>query len=288
MVLLGAVARNRPFFKEFTDKGRGTSRGTHVIAFEAKAKNYLRIIILDQSFYLKIAAVCHHGFIFRQTAFISKKSGIMGREDIPNGENTEKTQKDLAVERLSKDNRNWLKGWEKDGWMIDLIELEWYAEKKFDGDDEKTIITGFGSVVLLLTEIERIESQRKMDDVPELEFETPEKVEPQIVIRECRIDLNDDELKDRTSQMMLAMDERDEAASEFESLKDAHKANMKTIGLRIQMLRHTVNTRVEWRSVECKEVFNYETFTVTVVRSDNGEIVEKRPMTQKERQSKPE
>jgi hypothetical protein len=211
----------------------------------------------------------------------------MGKEsEIPKPE-TEKSAKDLAVERLSKDNRNWLKGWEKDGWTIDLVELEWYAEKTFEGDTEKTIISGFGSVVLLLTEIERVEAQRKKDDEPELEFEE-ETVEPQIVIRQCRVDLNDDELKDRTTQMMLAMDERDESEKEFASLKDAHKSNIKSIDLRVQLLRHTVNTRVEWRDVECKEVFNFENWTVTVVRSDTGEIVEKRPMTSRERQSKSE
>ncbi len=139
---------------------------------------------------------------------------------------------------------------------------------------------------MLLTEIERVESLRKKDSEPELEFEEPEKVEPQIVIRECRVDLSDDEVKERTTRMMQAMDDRDDAEREFASKKDAHKSNLKSIDFRIQNLRHTVNTRVEWRDVECREVYDYENWTVKVVRSDNDEIVEKRPMTQKERQSK--
>lgn len=198
----------------------------------------------------------------------------------------EKSAKEKAVEHLSKDNQNWLKSWEKENWLIDLVDLEWIAEKKFVGDTEKHIITGFGSITSLLAEIEKVEAARKISSDETSSDSSDEAVEPRIVIRECRVDLDDEEVKERTERMMQAMDEKDDAERKFASVKDSHKANIKSVDFRIQSLRNTVNTRVEWRDVECKEVFDYDKWTVTVVRSDTGETVEKRPMTSRERQSK--
>lgn len=223
----------------------------------------------------------------------------MSKEEI-NSEN-EPSARDAAIANLSKENQKWLRAWEKDGWSIDLVELEWCAEKLFEGDTERHVITGLGSIVGLLTEIERVEADRKAADdptpedageAPEDANQAPTQVEfvgsdsPRVVIRQCRVKLTDDEKSARHLQMLKTMDEKDEVVSQFESVKDTHKSRVKSIEADIRSLRVVCNTGVEWRDVECFEKFNYETWTVTVVRSDTGETVEKRPMTKHERQNR--
>lgn len=71
--------------------------------------------------------------------------------------------------------------------------------------------------------------------------------------------------------------ERKSVLGDFKSRMDGLKESIHTLTL-------NVKDSVQMRSIECELHLNYTKLTATLIRSDNNEIVEERPMTDEEKQ----
>ena len=82
-----------------------------------------------------------------------------------------------------------------------------------------------------------------------------------------------------------------ECIQDLRALEDERKQVMKSFASRKQdletdtaTLSRTVRSGEVMKSVECELVLNYTRLTATLKRTDTGEVVNERPMTQQERQ----
>jgi hypothetical protein len=100
-------------------------------------------------------------------------------------------------------------------------------------------------------------------------------------------ELTDDEIRDRAFQAGQVDQELEALADRFEVAKKDHKAE---VGVREEMrktLLREIRTKQTTRPVECEiERVYAPAFVVRTVRTDTGELVHERRMTDDERQEK--
>jgi hypothetical protein len=90
-----------------------------------------------------------------------------------------------------------------------------------------------------------------------------------------------EEYADRAAHLLSEMDDREE------SLKVAAKqakAEIESLAARMRELSGYVRDKAKYQDVECERVFDYARGTVTETRSDTGEQLSERAMTDAERQ----
>lgn len=182
-----------------------------------------------------------------------------------------------------------MESWEGSGWHIDLLDDDtWVANKTFEGEEIACTLEGHGSLITLLTEVEKQEANRKTSDESVAETvvngSSTFHVAPKILIKSVRCDMTDDDVAQRTRLMIDTMNDLDNQQTRFEEQKSEHKAAVKMMNLTVQKARHAIHSKSEFRDIACRERFRWENFTVEVVRCDNDEVVESRTMTDKERQ----
>ena len=98
--------------------------------------------------------------------------------------------------------------------------------------------------------------------------------------------LSQEELLKTGTELARALDEQVELEEELQSIKDSFKGKLTTAGARITSLKSIVRDKCDYRKVDCEQVFDNKTGTVTETRKDTGEVIETRKMTADERQSK--
>ena len=73
--------------------------------------------------------------------------------------------------------------------------------------------------------------------------------------------------------------------AEFTAMKTEFKGKLEEVEARISTLASRIQSGQEYREVETVETKNWTTMTVTQVRTDTGEVLEKRPMREDEKQA---
>ncbi len=86
------------------------------------------------------------------------------------------------------------------------------------------------------------------------------------------------------SEMALLLKQLDEREAEAKSVADNFKRDLKKLERTIGDRAEEVRTGVEHRLVECTERGRFREGLVDVIRTDTGEIVRTRPMTESEKQ----
>jgi hypothetical protein len=98
--------------------------------------------------------------------------------------------------------------------------------------------------------------------------------------------LDNEELLRTGSELARALDESTALESELQSIKDSFKGKITTVDAKVSSLKAIVRDKCDYRKVDCEEIFDNDAGIVTKTRLDTGEIIDKRKMTAKERQSK--
>jgi hypothetical protein len=88
----------------------------------------------------------------------------------------------------------------------------------------------------------------------------------------------------RSSSLMKAMNDLDAEARRFESEKAVHKQNVEICNAEIQKLRTAIDTRQEWRELQCSLEYDFQRGMVNVIRPDTFEPIKTRSMTKEELQ----
>lgn len=236
---------------------------------------------------------------------IKTKTAEATETQTENQENSPETMNEETVKpiELSTEKQAKISEYEKLGWTIGAsYEHGWTASKSFPNEKQQVVFTDFDSLDVLFSSISEAEVRRQSGEFHEEVFNENEPEEnnqhetdqdeiakprealPKTIYRNCLVNLKDDEIRARTDSMMEAMNESDNAERTFASVKDEHKSKIKTIQATIQRLRNAITSRIEWRDVECSEVFDYQKNLVHVFRNDTNQKVESRSMTDKERQ----
>ena len=78
-------------------------------------------------------------------------------------------------------------------------------------------------------------------------------------------------------ELAATNDQLDEVKAQFKARLEGHEKDMNRLAL-------LLNNGYEYRDVECEVISNYKDGQITVVRTDTGEPVEERAMTDNERQ----
>jgi hypothetical protein len=93
-----------------------------------------------------------------------------------------------------------------------------------------------------------------------------------------------DEQRERGSELAHALAEHKTLLEEKKEVVNTFKAKEQQITMRVGSLQQVVETRREYREVDCVEYHDYKAGKVYVQRDDLGTIVETRLMTHTERQ----
>lgn len=115
---------------------------------------------------------------------------------------------------------------------------------------------------------------------PEEDKFPPPKVEK--FRRSLRVELKPDEIAesaDRAAQMLADRDAKDE---EQKAAAKHAKAVIESIDAEIRRLSNEVRTKATYRDVECDRIFDLRTKTLTEKRTDTGETLFERPLTEAE------
>ena len=97
-------------------------------------------------------------------------------------------------------------------------------------------------------------------------------------------ELNSDEQLDRAVQMTNAFDEAVRLKAEAKGVADEFKSRIMGAEQQHNALKNAVQTRREYREVDCTDHYDYKKGKVYTVRDDLGLIAESRNMTPDERQ----
>lgn len=98
--------------------------------------------------------------------------------------------------------------------------------------------------------------------------------------RELACALTNDQVRERGEQQAAAELEIERLKSQRKGLTGA----INDLAEKRNALAHVVDTRVEQRVVDCVWVADYASGLSSLVRQDNGEVVEQRPIASSERQ----
>ena len=193
-----------------------------------------------------------------------------------------------------------------------LFDLGWEIERRPDGDwqAEKTFDSGVVSLIegktpehlasLIADEEKNFAALGESDGISHLEppFESDtdeneisDSVEsetplPMFAVESCRFDLSDEEILQRTYSMRHAQAELLGEDARFAREKDIHKSNVKMINARVEMFGHAIDTKSEYRELECSLEYDFQKEAVITRRPDTGEIISRRGMTKEERQKR--
>ena len=102
--------------------------------------------------------------------------------------------------------------------------------------------------------------------------------------RQCKHEFTREELDEIANALTAALIERQEVEGQLETSRTQLKAKITAIQAQVDMLSSKHHAKYEMRSTECKIVQDYEASKITVTRVDTGEVIEERPITEKELQ----
>lgn len=97
-------------------------------------------------------------------------------------------------------------------------------------------------------------------------------------------ELTREEQLQKGTEMALLLQRLEETESEAKSVADGYKRDIKKLERTIGDRAEEVRTGIEHRLVECTERGRFREGLVDVIRTDTGEVVRTRPMTEAEKQ----
>lgn len=97
--------------------------------------------------------------------------------------------------------------------------------------------------------------------------------------------LTDEELLDRADQLSVVVQETSAEESRQTDVKTQMKAKLTELDARKTRLAITIGRKEEYRDIEVESIADIQAGTVTDYRTDTGEAIGTRPMTEHERQS---
>lgn len=92
------------------------------------------------------------------------------------------------------------------------------------------------------------------------------------------------EIAERADRAAHLLADRDHLESEFDEQRKHQKAQIQKIETEMRRLSSEVREKVTYRDVECERRFVYADKMVRDVRTDNGETLMERPMSEQESQ----
>lgn len=110
-----------------------------------------------------------------------------------------------------------------------------------------------------------------------------EKVE----VKRIKHTLSEDEKLEAAGKLTDALSSIDRLEEELVEMKARNKAEKEIANASAQIERSKLQCGYEFRKVECKIIIETEAKTITIIRADNGEVVEDRPMTADEMETLP-
>jgi hypothetical protein len=96
--------------------------------------------------------------------------------------------------------------------------------------------------------------------------------------------LTPSELLERADLASHVLQQRDEAEQRMKADASQHKANIQEKEAELRRLTEEIRQRRTFRPVDCERIFDYSAGTVRDVRSDTGEELNRRDLTNDERQ----
>lgn len=99
---------------------------------------------------------------------------------------------------------------------------------------------------------------------------------------ECK--LTDSELLVLAREFAQAQENLESAEATKAAVSAEMSENVKKARIKVQEISRTVSKGAIYRMVECRVEFNRKTKKAEIIRTDTGELVEVRPMTEKELQ----
>lgn len=99
--------------------------------------------------------------------------------------------------------------------------------------------------------------------------------------------LSHDELLVAGTQMSEARQKQLELENELKSIVANHKAKIQEQAAILDVRAQLLSRKYDYRDTPCRELYNYESEQVTIIRNDTEEIVECRPMTKAELEQLP-
>lgn len=111
-----------------------------------------------------------------------------------------------------------------------------------------------------------------------------EKTVTRMVTKALPVKLSEQEVTQYGRDMDRAHADRNRIENEFDSVKAEYKGKISEQEAIIEKLSPRIHSGIETRDVECSEVKNWTKATVTVTRTDTGEVIESRPMREDEKQ----
>lgn len=99
-----------------------------------------------------------------------------------------------------------------------------------------------------------------------------------------RVKLTREEVEDRADRAANLIEERDALEEEMKAYQKAKKAEIEKLEAEHRQLSNEVRTKATYRDVDCERIYDWDETKVTEIRLDTGEVMKKRPMTERELQ----
>jgi hypothetical protein len=99
-----------------------------------------------------------------------------------------------------------------------------------------------------------------------------------------KVNLSPGEIADRADRAAQMVAERDAKEEEHKAAAKHSKSVIEALDAEIRRLSNEVRTRSTYAQVECRRVYDYEGGRFREIRTDTGETIGDRPLTDSERQ----
>ena len=126
-------------------------------------------------------------------------------------------------------------------------------------------------------------SSRRAIIAPE-QVESDEVIKVKPFIRDLEVILSREEVEDASNRMAHLVHDYDFQEHKFKEQAKLNRSVLADMTSEIRKLSNTVSNKTAYRDIACEQVLNYTTGRVTERRTDTGEVLSERDMTESERQ----
>lgn len=116
------------------------------------------------------------------------------------------------------------------------------------------------------------------------EPDKPEDIRREPFRQELAVVLTTHEVSEHAQRAAHLLQDHDAKADEFKEVQKQNKLTLDEITSQMRRHARVVREGREFRQVQCERVYNWTLGSVTDVRTDTGETIAERPMTEPERQ----
>ena len=100
-----------------------------------------------------------------------------------------------------------------------------------------------------------------------------------------KVQLTEEEVREAAEKLAKLTDDIEGKEADKKSVASQYKADIDRLTGDARASAALVRNKYEYRQVECREEFDYDHFTVSVMRLDTGETVRTRALTTAEKQA---